>query len=250
MVCDVGQGTAVAVRVGARSAVVVDAGPDPARIDRCLRRIGVRDVPILILSHFHADHVLGVPGVLRGRSVGEVVVSPLPEPDAQAAAVERWSAAAGVGVHIARVGEVRSVGDVTLRLLGPTRLVAGDSPPNNASVVVLAELPGPTGDVRLLLPGDVEPPAQAVLEQALPGLRADVLVVPHHGSANQDPDWIASLGARLAVVPVGAGNDYGHPAPSLLALLRRLGTTVLRTDTDGAVALVVRSGQVRAVTGW
>ena len=55
---------------GPGAAVVVDAGPEPAPVDRCLRRLGVRSVPLLVLSHLHADHVGGLAGVLRGRAVG------------------------------------------------------------------------------------------------------------------------------------------------------------------------------------
>jgi competence protein ComEC len=81
----------------------------------------------------------------------------------------------------------------------------------------------------------------------------DVLKVPHHGSRHQDPELLARLGARLAVVSVGADNDYGHPAAATLALLRRSGMKVERTDRDGDVAVVVRDGQlevrVRGVRG-
>ena len=112
---------------------------------------------------------------------------------------------------------------------------AGDgSSANDASVVVLAETRG----IRLLLTGDVEPPGQARLATALPGLDVDMLKVPHHGSAYQDDDWLVSLDAELAVVSVGADNDYGHPDPSLLDLLTASGAVVGRTDTDGDLAVV------------
>ncbi len=78
--CDVGQGDALVLRAGPGSAVVVDAGPDPRAVDDCLRRLGVDHVPLLVLTHFHADHVDGVSGVLRRRSVGEVEVTRLADP--------------------------------------------------------------------------------------------------------------------------------------------------------------------------
>ena len=55
--------------------VVVDAGPDPALVDSCLDRLGVSSVPLLVLTHFHADHVDGLPGVLEDREVGELLVT-------------------------------------------------------------------------------------------------------------------------------------------------------------------------------
>src|SRR5690606_11420741 len=76
VMCDVGQGDGLVVAAGPGKGVVVDTGPDPAVMDRCLRRLGVVDVPLLVLTHPHADHVDGLPGVLKNRRVGAVVVSP------------------------------------------------------------------------------------------------------------------------------------------------------------------------------
>ncbi len=65
----------------------------------------------------------------------------------------------------------------------------------------------------------------------------DVVKVAHHGSAYQDPALYARVRPRLALVSVGAGNPYGHPAPRTVAELRALGAVVLRTDEDGPVAV-------------
>ena len=59
MACDVGQGDALVVNLGDGAGLVVDAGPDPALVDRCLDRLGIEQVPLLVLTHFHADHVDG-----------------------------------------------------------------------------------------------------------------------------------------------------------------------------------------------
>lgn len=64
--CDVGQGDAVVLAAGEGTGVVVDAGPDPGLVDDCLRTLGVTEVPLVVLTHFHADHVAGLAGVLRG----------------------------------------------------------------------------------------------------------------------------------------------------------------------------------------
>ena len=58
--CDVGQGDALVLPAGPHAAVIVDAGPDPTAVDACLDGLGVRSVPLLVLTHFHADHVDGV----------------------------------------------------------------------------------------------------------------------------------------------------------------------------------------------
>jgi competence protein ComEC len=247
--CDVGQGDALALRAGPGAAVVVDSGPDPRLVDACLRRLGVEQVPLLVLTHFHADHVDGIAGVLSHRDVHEVEVTRLADPPGGVAEVAGAARSAGLTPEPATYGRTLTVGDVTLQVLWPTpdspTTGPGDgSTANEASVVLLAEV----GGVRLLLTGDVEPEGQQALARLLPGLRVDVLKVPHHGSRYQDLDWLDSLHARLAVVSVGADNDYGHPAAGTLDDLTAHGTTVLRTDRDGDVVVAVRDGRLVAVT--
>jgi competence protein ComEC len=242
--CDVGQGDALVLAAGPGAAVVVDAGPDPAAVDRCLRRLGISRVAVLLLTHLHADHVEGVPGVLRGRAVGELQVGLLDEPAAELARVGRWAADAGVPVTRARLGDRVRVGPVGWTVVWPARVVHAGSEPNNASTVLLVRVNG----VSLLLTGDVEPEAQRVL-LARGGLgRVDVLKVAHHGSAHQDPALVAAVRPRLALVSVGQGNDYGHPAPSTLAALRRAGALVGRTDRHGTVLVAGSGRSLRLVT--
>jgi len=102
--------------------------------------------------------------------------------------------------------------------------------------------------VRLLLTGDIEPEGQAVLARSLPDLHVDVLKVPHHGSRYQDEPWLLSLRARVALVSVGADNDYGHPAEAALAPLESAGTRVLRTDQQGDLAVMVEHGELVTAT--
>ncbi len=244
--CDVGQGDGLVLAAGPGTAVVVDAGPDPVAIDRCLRALDVQRVEVLVLTHFHADHVDGAAGVFRSRSVGTVVMSSLPDPVAGVRRVQALTDRAGVPLRVASYGETRVLGPLTWQVVAPSRPPPGDSasPPNDASVVLLVETRG----IRLLLLGDEETGSQARLRRETGGLRADVLKVAHHGSARQDPDLVRATGARLAIVSVGVDNDYGHPAPSLVALLRDAGMRVARTDRDGDVAVVVRQGRILVVT--
>ncbi|MEU7482734.1 ComEC/Rec2 family competence protein [Streptomyces sp. NPDC042319] len=270
-VCDVGQGDGLVLATGPGSALVVDTGPDPRAMDRCLQKLDVRRIPLLVLTHFHADHVDGLTGALRGRSVGALETTTREDPPDQAAFVRKTAAAHGVPMIPAVPGERRRTGPVTWQVLWPppppltwtpdispapdaspvpdptsTPAEQADGPPvppptgfmpegpNNASVTLLVR----TAGLTVLLLGDLEPPAQQALLAAHPDLRAvDVLKVAHHGSAYQDPALMGALAPRLAVISAGAGNTYGHPAPSTLAALRSQGARVLRTDTDGAIAV-------------
>lgn len=232
--CDVGQGDALALRVDDRAAVVVDAGPNADAVDGCLDDLGIDQVPVLILTHFDADHVLGVPGVLDGRRVGLALLSPVREPAANAEDVTRWLDDAGVAYQVAMAGMRQRVGvSLEYEVVWPRRLTSSGSASNNASVVLKADVSG----VSMLLTGDVEPEAQVAIAGATPSMGVDVLKVPHHGSPNQNLEFLTSTGARLALVSVGE-NDYGHPAPDVLESLRRTGIAVARTDVSGDVAVV------------
>ncbi|MFF0432191.1 ComEC/Rec2 family competence protein [Streptomyces sp. NPDC004327] len=251
--CQVGQGDATVLAAGGDTAVVVDAGPDPALVDRCLRELGVRRIPLLVLTHFHADHVAGLPGVLRGRAVGAIQTTGLEDPPAQAAFVRRTARAAGVPVVRAVAGERRRLGPLEWRVLWPRADpgaagvdAEGESAANDASVTLFVTA---AGGVTLLLLGDLEPTSQQGLLRAVPVLPpVDVLKVAHHGSAHQDPGLIRAVRPRLALVSAGRDNPYGHPSPRTVTALRAGGARVLSTDRDGAIAVTGAGTGLAAVT--
>lgn len=241
--CDVGQGDALVLNGGGGRAVVVDAGPDPAPVKRCLDDLDIRRVPLVVLTHFHADHVDGLSGVLAGREVGGVLGTPLLEPERGIAQVTAdW----GTPPALARFGAGASIGPIQLQVLWPRSITAapGESAANDASVVLLAEV----ADVRILLTGDIEPTAQTSLQRLAGDLQVDVLKVPHHGSSHQDEEFLTGLGASAALVSVGADNDYGHPSQPILDALTRTGTQTYRTDLDGDIAVVVSHGELSVRT--
>ncbi|MFF3482053.1 ComEC/Rec2 family competence protein [Streptomyces sp. NPDC002701] len=235
--CDVGQGDTTVLAAGDGSGVVVDAGPDPMLADRCLSALGITRIPLVVLTHFHADHVAGLPGVLRGRSVGAIETTGFAEPFDQAEFVYRQAAARHIPVTRAVAGERRRTGGLDWQVLWPPPSpVPGPEGPNDASVTLLVRSAGLT----ILMLGDLEPPSQQALLRSPAGTAldaVDVLKVAHHGSAYQDPELIRRAAPRLALISCGAGNPYGHPAPSTVAALEAGGAQVLRTDVDGAVAV-------------
>jgi competence protein ComEC len=270
--CDVGQGDALLLHTGPASAIAVDTGPEPKREDACLRRFAITQVPLVILTHFHEDHIGGLSGLLPGRRVGAIETTIVDEPATGARRVREEAATAGVPERRVQPFERGTVGRVSWHALWPDpvelplvepapgaeggRAGAGGegSGPNNSSIVLAVRFAGAgarAAPLTALLTGDVESPEQQLLLEGShrDELRATVLKVPHHGSANQAPGFIDAVGPGVAVISVGRDNPYGHPAARALRLAGAEGARVYRTDLDGDVVIAQTSvpGQVEVV---
>ena len=235
--CDIGQGDAVMIRsppTATRAAAValVDVGPDPAPLTRCLAELGISRIDLLVLTHYDADHVGGLAAV-----VGRVGVAVVGRPaDAHDQSLVADLVDGGADVHRGVAGDGGTLGGFRWSILWPEAGRATMSDGNEGSVTALFRT---TGFSAVFL-GDLDERAQDALLATGRMPAVDVVKVAHHGSADQSPELYARLRARLALVSVGADNDYGHPTARLLGILDDVGTTVERTDLEGLV-LVSRS---------
>jgi competence protein ComEC len=231
--CDVGQGDALAISLGDGSGLLFDVGPDPTLIDRCLKTLKVKKLPLIVLSHNHADHTFGLVGALRNRTVGEI-----------------WSNG-GVSlpeslnsiIRVVKRGDSAKIGDTNLDVLWPKpdsssstqyQSLPGDgSAENNRSLVIKVIHKG----VSILVTGDIEPEAQSEITTLGDLSAVDILKVAHHGSRFQDKEFLKITQPRIALISVGIGNSYGHPDPSLINSLREMGGVVRRTDLHGPISV-------------
>ncbi len=246
--CDVGQGDALVINLGANRAVVIDVGPDSTLIDRCLSRLKVSHISLLVLTHFHADHVGGLSGALNKRVVKQVWISNNHQPEG--AYLRSIALLKGVSLQEVNNGDSFQVADAKISVLWPESVtqsfatLPGDgSAINNSSIALQIQLP----DLSIFTAGDLEPPVQEIITTNPLLKRVDLYKLCHHGSMYQYFPMLDRISPSVALISVGKDNSYGHPAPETVGEFRRRGIKVVRTDQSGGIA-VATPNKIR-VTG-
>jgi competence protein ComEC len=223
VVLDVGQGDSILLSGGEGRFALVDGGPDPVSLVESLNEYGVKGLELVVLTHVHADHAIGLSGLVGRVPIRNVWARTHPHETEASLDLFRLLDEARIPVLEPTVGDQYRLGELNLTVEGPIRRYASA---NDQSMVVTV-----AGPMRsMLLAGDIEIVAQAELGH----LRADVLKVPHQGAATSDPGWLRGVGADLAIISVGP-NDFGHPSQEVIAALEESGAIVVRTDVAGDV---------------
>jgi competence protein ComEC len=230
---DVGQGDSALLTSPGGVSILVDGGPDPAQVARELVALGIKRLNLVIASHPHADHVVGIPAVLARIPVGVLLDPGCKDDSPDGAALDEAATSEHLTVRHPRAGDVMQVGDVRLEFLSPDRCWSGtESDANNDAIVVRATV----GEDSVLFATEPEEPAQQVLLDEGADLHADVLKVPHHGAATSIEPFFEAVQAQVAIVSVGP-NTYGHPVPEVLDWIRATGAEVHRTDREGTITV-------------
>ena len=223
-VIDVGQGLAAVVETSGH-VLLFDSGPQwrggtvAARVSLLpyLRSRGMRRIDRFVLSHDDQDHAGGARLIAGAIAVEHTLASP----GSRAAAHETCTA-----------GAAWEWDGVVFRVLHPPRAFEGSDNDRSCALHVT----GAGGTVLLL----ADPEAEA--ESALVGqpIAADVVLVPHHGSASSSsPALVAAVSARVAIASAGFGNRWGMPRADVVARWRAAGTAVIDTAGQGAVRVRV-----------
>jgi len=260
-VLDVGQGDATYVHNGA-SRVLIDGGPDPARLGELLDSLGLdgSTLDAVILSHAHADHYAGLAALFESRRhirvrmfIENEDASPSPVLQALRDSVLARVEHDGLDYRDSddpcdngtAMCSFTLAGGARLRVLRPPDAEGTGVGPNDRSVVV--KLVAPDSAFSMWLAGDAEKGEIADAERAGyaadPGMRVDVLKADHHGSCNGvTARYLALTHPAWALISVGATNDYGHVHGQAKTLFRAAGVRWYRTDQNGTIT--VRSSGV------
>lgn len=253
-VINVGQGDALLLRTPGPSPQwwLVDGGPAPAlndpsvaastRVDEgeaavlpLLRRLGVKRLDVVVVTHAHQDHAGGLAAVARRMPIGEVWDTGFDHESSGYTQFMTEVAARDIPVRHPYQDDARTLTDgARMRVLWPVPGLAGDDPNQHSIVLQVAY-----GHSHWLLTGCI---GRAVEEQLMQhygsSLQSDFLKVGHHGSqTSTSAAWLQETRPTLAAISAGAGNTFGHPDLRVLQRLRAAQASILRTDTGGTLEL-------------
>ncbi|MBN1946159.1 MAG: DNA internalization-related competence protein ComEC/Rec2 [Bradymonadales bacterium] len=241
----VGQGDATLVRLPSGHHLLVDAGgqrvgADPGRsvIVPILRGLGVQRLDLLVLSHGDFDHIGGVAGVIGAYPPRELWLTRSVLDQLEDLEIAPYLREGGTVIRVMEgSGAVYPLGGARLEVFQAGVMGSGASAVgmsgNNRSLCLKISWE----DRRVLLPGDVEEAAEALLvgQHGL-DLESDLLKVPHHGSrSSSSMRFLAHVLPRFAVFSLGAGNRFGFPHGEVTRRYERLGVRSWRTDREGLV---------------
>ncbi|MBT9614187.1 MAG: DNA internalization-related competence protein ComEC/Rec2 [Burkholderiales bacterium] len=237
-VLDVGQGLALVLRT-ARHALVYDTGSrfsnevdaGARTVLPYLRATGVSALDGLIISHDDNDHSGGAVSVLDGVPV-QWLLSSLP--------VEHPALNRGVPAIRCEAGQHWQWDGVGFEVLYPMPDAYTERRKDNDRGCVLRVA---VGEHTLLLPADIEMKSEReLLARVSDKLRAEVLIVPHHGSrTSSTPEFVAAVQPEVAIFTVGYRNRFQHPKPDVVARYRALNAQLLQSDTAGAIEITMPS---------
>lgn len=227
---DVGKADAMLLRCEGEN-ILIDAGTviSGSRVVDYLIRMGVDHLDYVFASHPDSDHTGGIAQVLKEIPVDQLVLYPWPEEMRQTLeyrSMENAALSAGVPVQEIQVGDTLAFGGAILKVLGPLRDYEES---NDCSVVLRLDYRG----FSALFCGDIESQAELDLVKSGEDLDADLLKVPHHGSASScSQRFLEAVSPKYALVSVGPDNSQ-LPREETLRRLENVGAEIYRTDTDG-----------------
>jgi competence protein ComEC len=253
VVLDVGQGDAILVQ-GTGAAVLIDAGvAGPGGLDRgrdvvlpALRALGVRRLDVVVVTHGDLDHRGGVPSVLAEMPVARLWLTAGARSDPRYAEVVESARRGGVVIEEQGAGSPEElVGDLRLRALWPPADGAGASSNDRSLVLSIA-----VGGRRVLLPGDLELEGEHGLLALEDDLRADVLLLGHHGSrTSTSVNFLAAVSPSVALVSAPCLGRFAMPHAEVVRRLRARGVPFHWTGRDGALRVALDSELVVSGTG-
>ena len=232
-ILDVGQGDSILLACGDET-MLIDGGPveEGQFLVSRLNRLDVTELTYVVNTHPDEDHCGGLAAVLAKYPAEHVYSSVTEYTTKVFSNVVKYTEEQGKQIEVPQTGTHWSLGSATVTVIGP---VQEYSDPNNGSLVLRVDY----GGTSFLFTGDMEQKAEGDLLESGADVHADVLKAGHHGSPTSSSEaFLTAVQPSVAVISVGADNDYGHPGADVLARLEALNAEIYRTDTQGEIIIV------------
>lgn len=249
-ILDVGQGDAALLRTDSHSVLIDGGEPDYGpTVVRMLQKAGVEQLDCIINSHPHSDHIGGIAAVLEQIPVGALYLPKTPE---------AWKPTGLSYTNVLDLAEEKQIPIITPACHETLSLGAAELEflcADDASLVDLNDCSlvcrVTCGERRFLFTGDLSAAGEQAMLSKGYALSADVLKIGHHGSSQSTtPDFLAAVSPDYAAISCGAMNDYGHPAPRILNVLRDAACAVYRTDFDHTILFETDGDRLSVISDY
>lgn len=236
---DVGQGDSIFITGPSGQQIVVDGGPDLAALAGIGRHMSFFDntIDLLILSHPHQDHLFAFPTIIKRYHVGAMLFTGMDYQQPIYQGMIDLLAEKKVSIIVADPQKDIDLGDgMKLDVIYPEPLYFGieSDEANNTSVIVKLTY----GEDSMLFTGDMELPEENAVLASGADIRADILKVTHHGSkTSTSTGFLLAVDPELAVISVGAHNEFNHPSTSVIDRLKHFDIPTKMTSIDGEITI-------------
>jgi competence protein ComEC len=247
---DIGQGDSILIKTPFGQNILIDGGPD----NSVIRRLGEnlpfwdRTIDLMILTHPHDDHVSGLVEVLQRYQVKKILYSGVnhtsPSYLAWLAEIKKRK----ISVVIVNRQQIINLGpNCRLEILSPRQNLVAKTVENLNNTSIVARLV--YQQAKFLFTGDAEKEEEDDLLATGADLSTQVLKVCHHGSNTSSGEkFLAAVRPQIAVIQVGADNQFGFPSRRVLKRLEKIGIKVYRTDRDGTVKIITDGQNFKVAT--
>lgn len=226
---DVGQGAAVLFQIGGQVLAFDGGDRDTSSfVVSYLKKQAIKQVDVMIASHYDADHLNGLVGILNVIPVKQVYDANYTSDTRVYQSFKKYIQDHSIPEDVPGMRQSIQVGEATVTFIAPKSY--GHAEVNDDSICIRVQF----GETSFVIMGDLSADAeQQILSQ---DLGADVFFASHHGSnGSNSKTLLSNVSPEFVVISCGADNSYGHPGDNTLNRIKATGAQLFRTDKQGTI---------------